>query len=62
MKKTAIAEKMGISSGMLWRMRVNPKRMGVEHMESLAVILNLDFMDIYKVQKKFRTEVDKNAT
>ena len=31
-------------------------------MEKLAHILNISFMDVYEVQKKFREEVDKNTT
>lgn len=57
-----IANELGISTQRLYDIRVNPRSMSIEQMEMLAQILNVSFMDIYKVQKKFRKEVDKNAT
>lgn len=57
-----IAKELGISTQRLYDMRINPRSMGVEQMEKLAHILNVSFMDVYEVQKKFRAEVDKNTT
>ncbi|WP_434785402.1 helix-turn-helix domain-containing protein [Lactobacillus iners] len=53
---------MGISRAQLYKMRVNPMVMGIDHMESLARILDCSFSDIYSIRKKFRKEVDKNVT
>jgi len=57
-----IANELGVSTQRLYDIRVNPRSMSIEQMEKLAQILNVSFMDIYKVQKKFRKEVDKNIT
>lgn len=62
LKYNYIADEMGISRAQLYKMRVNPIVMGIDHMESLARILGCSFSDIYSVRKKFRKEVDKNAT
>lgn len=61
LKYSYIANELGISTQRLYDIRVNPKSMSIEQMEKLAQILNVSFMDIYKVQKKFRKEVEKNA-
>ncbi|MEB7427879.1 helix-turn-helix domain-containing protein [Enterococcus faecalis] len=57
-----VAKKMGICPNYLYRLRCNPLRMNIKHMESLASVLGVDFFVIYEVRKNFKNEVDKNAT
>ena len=57
-----VADELGVTTQRLYTMRINPRSMSIEQMEKLAQILGVTFMDIYKVQKKFRQQVDKNAT
>ncbi len=62
LKYSFIANELGVTTQRLYTMRTNPKTINVEQMERLAQIINVSFMDIYKVQKNFREEVDKNTT
>ncbi|MGF3112672.1 helix-turn-helix domain-containing protein [Facklamia sp. P9177] len=62
LKYKFVADELGISQQRLYGMRLNPKSISVEQMEKMANVLSVSFMDIYKIQKKFREEVDKNAT
>lgn len=62
LKQEFIAKKMGISRQRLYDLRKNPTLLNIEQMELLANILNLKFSDIYDIRKKFKKEVDKNAT
>lgn len=62
LKLDYIAEEMDISRQRLYSIRLNPDTMGINQMEQLALLLNVDFMDIYNIYKKFKKEVPKNAT
>ncbi|MFC0727668.1 hypothetical protein [Enterococcus faecalis] len=57
-----VANKMGISTCYLWRLRKDPRKMNIKHMELLANVLEIDFFDVYELRKKFVSEVDKNTT
>lgn len=57
-----IAKQMDISRQRLYELRLDPAVMSVDQMEKIAVLLDVSFMDIYKIQKKFKKEVPKNAT
>lgn len=52
LKLSYIADRMNISRQRLYDIRVNPLSMGIDQMEMLAEILNVDFTDIYKASKK----------
>lgn len=62
LKLNFIADEMNISRQRLYEIRMKPNTMGVDQMEKLAHLLNVDFMDIYQVYKNFKKEVSKNAT
>lgn len=62
LKYDKIAERMGISTNYLYKMRANPRRMDVDHIEELSKVLDLDFMSVYEIVKKFKSEVDKMAS
>lgn len=62
LKLNFVAEELGISRQRLYEIRMKPNTMGIDQMEKLAQILNVNFMDIYEVYKKFTLEVSKNAT
>ncbi|EGP4894179.1 helix-turn-helix transcriptional regulator [Enterococcus faecium] len=57
-----VAKKMDICPNYLYRFRCNPLRMNIKHMESLALVLGVDFFVIYEVRKNFKEKVDKNTT
>lgn len=62
LKFNFIANKLGVSRQRLYEMRVNPSTMGIDQMEKLAQLLNVDFMDIYEIYKNFKQKVSNNAT
>ena len=62
LKLNYIADEMNISRQRLYEIRMNPNTMGVDQMEKLAHLLNVEFMDIYQIYKNFQKEVSKNAT
>ena len=62
LKLNFVAEELGISRQRLYEIRMKPNTMGIDQMEKLAQILNVNFMDIYEVYKKFTLKVSKNAT
>lgn len=62
LKLNYVAEELGISRQRLYEIRMKPNTMGIDQMEKLAQILNVDFIDIYKMYKKFTLKVSKNAT
>ena len=62
LKLNFIADEMNISRQRLYEIRMKPNTMGVDQMEKLAHLLNVDFMDIYQIYKNFKKEVSKNAT
>lgn len=57
-----VAKKMGINPSYLWRMRCDPLKMNINHMELLAEVLGVDFFTIYEIRKKFTQKVAKNTT
>lgn len=62
LKLDFIADEMEISRQRLYTIRLNPASMGIDQMEKIANILNVEFMDIYQIYKNFTEEVAKNAT
>lgn len=62
LKLNYIADVLDISRQRLYEIRTNPSSMGIDQMEILADLLNVDFMTIHKIYKNFKMEVDKNAT
>lgn len=62
LKLNFIADELGITRQRLYEIRLKPNTMGIDQMEKLAQLLNVDFMDIYNIYKNFKQEVSKNAT
>jgi predicted transcriptional regulator len=62
LKLNFIAEELGVSRQRLYEIRVKPNTMGIDQMEKMAYLLNVDFMDIYKIYKNFKQKVSNNAT
>lgn len=62
LKINAIAQKLEMSPQNLYKIRMDLRRMDIMKMEQLAETLGVDFNDVYEIHKKFRNEVDKNAT
>ena len=62
LKLNFIADEMNISRQRLYEIRMKPNTMGVDQMEKLAHLLNVEFMDIYQIYKNFQKNVSKNAT
>lgn len=62
LKLNFIADEMNISRQRLYEIRMKPNTMGVDQMEKLANLLNVEFMDIYQIYKNFQKEVSTNAT
>lgn len=50
-KKSYVAKKMKITPNYLYKIRVKPKKVSVETIESLAKAINKDFLDVYNVIK-----------
>lgn len=57
-----IAEQMGLSRNRLYQLRVSPDKMNINQMEKFCELVGINFLDLYRIQKKFRNEVDKNTT
>lgn len=62
LKLKYIAHALGVTRQRLYEIRVNPASMGIDQADILADLLDVDFMVIYKIYKKFKLKVDKNAT
>lgn len=62
LKLNFIADELGITRQRLYEIRLKPNTMGIDQMEKLAQLLNVDFMDIYNIYKNFKKIVSKNAT
>lgn len=62
LKYDYVAEQMGISRQRLYDIRKDPTTMGIDQMEELAFILNVNFTDIYQIYKNFKQKVSKKAT
>lgn len=56
-----IANKLGVTSNRLWKMRVDPSTISIVQLEILADLFGCSFFDMYEFQKKFRFEFDKNT-
>lgn len=54
LKKTAIANRIGIDASTFYKWRVNPTNIGIDGLEKLSTILNVTFMDLYNLTKKFK--------
>lgn len=54
LKLNFIADEMNISRQRLYEIRMKPNTMGVDQMEKLAHLLNVEFMDIYQIYKNFQ--------
>lgn len=62
LKYQAIAEKLGISTNYLYRIRTNPTLLDLEYIEGVSDITGSSFMEVYSIVKNFRKEVDLIAT
>ena len=62
LKLEHIAKRMGISRQRLYELRLDPASMSIDQMENIAILLDVDFMDIYQIYKNFKKEVPKNPT
>lgn len=62
LKYKVVSERVGIPYNRFWRIRVKPSLLQIDEMEKIADVLNVDFMTVYKINKNFRKEVDKNTT
>ena len=54
LKLSYIAKQMDISRQRLYELRLDPAAMSIDQMEKIAILLDVSFMDIYKIQKKFK--------
>lgn len=62
LKMGAVADLMGVTPSMLWRLRVDPTKMSVGQMEKFGEIVGVDFFTVYETTKKFTEKVDLIAT
>lgn len=57
-----IAKKLDIERSTLYKWRVSPDTISVDGMEAIAELTGVKFIDVYNIVKKFKLEVDLNAT